>query len=70
MNDTFRTLCARLADHLQPHVTKADNEVPAWGYYSQAQQLIDHTRWQLARSIDDDLLTELDGNTNSHRASR
>ena len=61
----FRRLCAQLADCLHPHVTKADNEVAAsvWGYYSQAQKLIDYTRLELARSTDVEHLAELDGNT-------
>ena len=63
MTTDFRALCAQLADCLQPYVTKADNEVSAWGYYSQTQKLLDYTRWKLVRSTDVEPLAELDGNT-------
>ena len=54
MTNPYRALCAQLVDLLQPYVTKADSEILALGYYSQAQQFIDRTRCQLGRSVDDD----------------
>jgi hypothetical protein len=49
----FRALCAELADHLQPRVSKENQEVPylirMGGYYSQSQQLIDRARAALAQ---------------------
>lgn len=48
MTTNYRTLCAELTDHLQARVSKEDQGIPAEGYYSQTQQLIDRARAALA----------------------
>ena len=45
----IRALCRDLADHLQARVSKEDQGIPARGYLSQSQQLIDRARAALAQ---------------------
>jgi hypothetical protein len=45
----IRALCSELADHLQARVSKEDQKIPAKGYYSQSQQLLDRARAALAQ---------------------